>query len=1113
MSNRYLPTSLRRALEKAVKDARVVAEEGSQDAIRRLGVADGKAPSYLTETEKELRRRLRAHARALGDAFDRTTDAQETKRLIEAAAYAHWHRMLFARFLAERGLLRHPEHDVPVNLEDCRELAEAEGLSDAWAVAERYSAAMLPAVFHIDDPVLALDLDPIHTQKLNQLVTVLDAEIFQAEDSLGWTYQFWRAAEKDAINKSGVKIGADELPAVTQLFTEPYMVRFLLHNTLGAWWAGKVLAANPTLANGALDEKTLRIACALPGYDFDKLRFVRDVEDGAWRPAAGTFSSWPKEARTITMLDPCCGSGHFLTESLAILAALRQTEEGLLSSDAVAAVLRDNLHGLEIDGRCVQIAAFAVALTAWRVGGWQNLPLPHIAWVGAPPPLPKREFIALAEGDQELEYALAALHDLFAQAPILGTLLEPSGGDLFEAEKIREIERLLEPLLTRARRSEPEREEGVIAARGMSDAAGMLHRKFTLLATNVPYLGRGKQSEHLAAYIERKFRDARTDLATAMIERMRLLAENGGSVCAVSPQNWLFLGSYTNMRLNLLQKASLDIVVDLGPAAFNEMNWWAARTALTVLTEALPGPKNDYWAVNADTGRDLAGKVELLITHEIKVVSQHGQLKNPDYRISVHEAQSGDLLSKYANVYVGFQNGDTPRWVQHFWERGDFGNAWTYFQLTSENTTYFDGRDAIIKWDGGKGDLIASEQAFVKGKEAWGKMGVIVRQMRHLPAGLYLGDLYDQSNSVIIPHNDADLPAIASFVMSEEFHTAVRQVDPSVAVTNATFVKIPFDVERWRKIVSTNYPDGLPQPFSEDPTQWLFHGHPTRVKKGSSLHVALARLCGYRWPAETDVDMRLSEEARDLIAKAAILPMGDSLLGVPAVAGEKPLADRMRSYLAAAFGTKWSDVMERRLVSEADEILDGKIARDTSLDGWLRDRAFRQHCKLFGQRPFLWQIWDGMSDGFSVFVNYHRLNQAALRKLTYTMLGDWLARAKAENNVLRFEKGRELQQILEQVLEGEAPYDIFVRWKTLEEQPLGWHPDLDDGVRMNIRPFVKAGVLRETPKINWKKDRGKDVVSAPWYPVHKGERVNDQHTKLVEKQAVRGAAKKTVAGK
>ena len=514
MTNCYLPTALRRTLEKTVKDARLIAEEGGREAIRRLAVADSKAPSYLNDDEKELRRRLRAHARALGDAFDRSGETQETKRLVEAAAYAHWHRMLFARFLAERSLLRNPEYDVPVSLEDCRELAEAEGLTDPWIIAERYAASMLPAVFRIDDPVLSIELDAVQTQKLHRLVTGLDTEVFQAEDSLGWTYQFWRAVEKDAVNKSGVKIGADELPAVTQLFTEPYMVRFLLHNTLGAWWAGKVLAADPTLAQTAADENELRAACSLPDYSFDMLRFVREGEDGPWRPAAGTFPGWPREAKAITMLDPCCGSGHFLTEALAILATLRQMEEHLSPADAVTAVLRDNLHGLEIDGRCVQIAAFAVALTAWRIGEWQALPLPHIAWVGAPPPLPKHEFVALAAGNAELECALAALHDLFAQAPVLGSLLDTTPSNLFEVEKMEVIERLLEPLLERVRKTEPERLEGVVAARGMADSVALLRKRYVFTATNFPFLTQLKLAEQLNELVARQYDKEKGNLAT-----------------------------------------------------------------------------------------------------------------------------------------------------------------------------------------------------------------------------------------------------------------------------------------------------------------------------------------------------------------------------------------------------------------------------------------------------------------------------------------------------------------------------------------------------------------------------------------------------------------------
>jgi len=102
----------------------------------------------------------------------------------------------------------------------------------------------------------------------------------------------------------------------------------------------------------------------------------------------------------------------------------------------------------------------------------------------------------------------------------------------------------------------------------------------------------------------------------------------------------------------------------------------------------------------------------------------------------------------------------------------------------------------------------------------------------------------------------------------------------------------------------------------------------------------------------------------------------------------------------------------------------------------------------------------------------------------------------------------QLKKKLELILEGEAPYDIFVRWKPLDKQPVGWNPDLNDGVRLNIRPFITAGVLRfnKKPQVNiaWDKDRGKDVESAPWYHLFDGDRINDHHLSREEKQQVRG---------
>src|SRR5207237_9453289 len=144
---------------------------------------------------------------------------------------------------------------------------------------------------------LEVQLPPETRLALERHLQSLPVEVFTAEDALGWTYQFWQTERKEEVNRIGGKIGADELPAVTQLFTDHYMVLFLFHNTIGAWRAGKILLERPELANGARDERELRQAVRLPnrgGYDFSYLRFVRerrdgDAEDapcGRWRPAA-----------------------------------------------------------------------------------------------------------------------------------------------------------------------------------------------------------------------------------------------------------------------------------------------------------------------------------------------------------------------------------------------------------------------------------------------------------------------------------------------------------------------------------------------------------------------------------------------------------------------------------------------------------------------------------------------------------------------------------------------------------------------------------------------------------------------------------------------------------
>ena len=147
-----LDRELRKGLAKTVRSARRTAEAGARAALGALGVGAAEADPSLSAEDRALRRRLRAHGRALGD--QRRGDGQEITRLAREVAYEHWHRMLFARFLAENDLLIEPESGVPVSLAECRELARERG-EDPWRMVAGFAERMLPRIFRPDDPSLS----------------------------------------------------------------------------------------------------------------------------------------------------------------------------------------------------------------------------------------------------------------------------------------------------------------------------------------------------------------------------------------------------------------------------------------------------------------------------------------------------------------------------------------------------------------------------------------------------------------------------------------------------------------------------------------------------------------------------------------------------------------------------------------------------------------------------------------------------------------------------------------------------------------------------------------------------------------------------------------------
>ena len=1112
-----LDKKLRKQLENTIVTARNVAEIAARTALERLCV--GSEPGeHLTDDMRKQRNKLRAHGRQIGDVLKGKTE-QTIEHLVHETAYEQWHRMLFARFLAENHLLIYKEDgETPLSIQECFELAEDEDNLSGWDLAGQYASVMLPQIFRTENPVLTISFSPEHQHELEQLLEALHVDTFQAQDSLGWVYQYWQTQKKEEVNKSGNKIGADELPAVTQLFTEPYMVNFLLDNSLGAWWVSNYPQYKDILP-------------------FTYLRYAPeqiDDEDAEYKetdiPAAGTFDQWPKQLSKLKMLDPCCGSGHFLVSTLLMLVPMRMNAEGLTVDEAIEKVLSQNIHGLELDQRCVEIAAFAVALEAWRYpesSGYRQLPSLNIAWVGQSIKAKKEDWLLLAGDDECLYHGMDALYDAFKDAPVLGSLIDPS--KVVTEDLLSNGFSELQPLLNKALQQfeVAENKEATIAAKGLTLAADLLSNKYELVVTNVPYLSLGKQCDYLKDFVSMNYSNAKPDLATVFIKRCIELCNSSGISITVSPHNWCYLASYKKFRSEILNNSEIVLVISLGNKAFTTP-MWDFGISLNFISKKY-SKFNDTKLVSLEQNTKHEEIRTNLQEHKIESIKQLDLLSSNSSRIML-VTKNQELLSNYCTTFKGLCLGDSGRFSMSYWEVSYTDNTWILMQGSYSSTTLFDGCDLAVKWQDRAGDYLAyvserlgdSISAWVRGVDAWNKSGITIRVMGNLPAVLYLGTPYNNNVSTIIPKDKEHLPAIWLYCSSPQFNKDVRKLNAKPSITDDSFLSVPFDFKYWNDTAQQKYPNGLPKPYSDNPGQWIFHGHPAQSE--SPLQVAIARLLGYRWPAESDKDMELSEQTRDWIQKCEVLSSyvdDDGIVCLPPIRGEKSAEQRLVALLMAAYSQEWNTTLRNKLLTEVK-------CKGKSLESWLREKFFEQHCKLFQNRPFIWQIWDGLPDGFSALVNYHQLDRQNLERLIYTYLGDWIrtqehgVKEGIDGATIKLQAAQTLKFHLEAILEGEGtkekPYDIFVRWKSLQEQSIGWNPDINDGVRMNIRPFMSvpdigkkkdAGILRSKPNIHWKKDRGKDVESAPWYKLglkygeSVGSRINDHHLSLAEKEAAR----------
>jgi len=517
----------------------------------------------------------------------------------------------------------------------------------------------------------------------------------------------------------------------------------------------------------------------------------------------------------------------------------------------------------------------------------------------------------------------------------------------------------------------------------------------------------------------------------------------------------------------------------------------------------------------------------------LNTLSQSALAGSRGSRISIAERREGTSLSQFVNSGEGSSTGDANRFLRRFWEVGCEGDWYSYCGPGYVDSEYCDS-SLVVFWQKGAGELSKSTQARIQNTQMWSRMGVLVGRVRGITATLFNGGCFSKGAVLVCPKNETDLLPIYSFLRSSEYERYVRTIDPRVSAATSVITDVPFNIEEWRDKATKNLLGGLPSAPIAALDQVTCDGSVST--SNLPLQTAVARLVGYRWPRQTGSSFPSCPSLdADRLKKHAD---NDGIVCLSSIGGEASAADRLRALLADAYGSDWSSAKLTDLLNGAE-----------SLELWLRDQFFEEHCRTFQQCPFVWHIWDGRDDGFHVLVNYHKLaapngeGRKSLEKLIFTSLGDWITRQRAE--VASGSEGADgrltaalhLKGELEKILAGEKPYDIFVRWKPLDQQPISWDPDLNDGVRMNIRPWLTANlapstkpkkgscILRVTPAVSYGKDKGKEhwrtKEDFPWFWAWDGQtedfeggnefdgaRWNDLHYSPTAKQQARERRRK-----
>ncbi len=672
---------------------------------------------------------------------------------------------------------------------------------------------LLNISFTNEDDVIRMLVDGIDEKDFNITTVDEDGKAAGQVEIIGWLYQYYNTEPKNKAFAKKAKITKEEVPAVTQLFTPDWIVRYMVENSLGRMW----VEGHPD------DELKSKWK-----YYLDEAKQEESVQQELDKIKEEYATLKPED---IKLIDPCMGSGHILVYAFDVFMQIYENA-GWSQRDAAQSIIQNNIYGLDIDDRAAQLSYFAVLMKARQYDR-------RILTRGIEPNVyAVQESNGINRG--QLKYFGAGLTD--AEKNVAVSQMEGLLNTLNDAKEygsLLNVEDYDWELLEKFVENTDTESQISFDTYGLDETAELLKRlirtgkvmaqKYEVVATNPPYAGTSNLSAKVNNFVKKNYPDSKADLFAVFIERCGEMIKKNGYQAMITMHSWMFLSSFEKLRVKLQQQTIVNMA-HLGARAFEEIGGEVVQTTSFVLSKKHADKYVGIYCRLVEPNNQAEKENSFIRKEKIYRAKQNDFKKIPGSPVAYwvnekvyHVFENGVRFKTIGDTRQGMATSDVNRFTRLWYEVDCCNIGWNYSKLDSTedgvHTWYpyikggtfrkwYGNEDYLVNWKfNGKevkeyaaklyksySRTIKNISEYLKPCISWGMVTTNNLSVRYYPAG----HIFDIAGCCCFSNDDVRL-YLLGFLNSCIANTFCKILNPTINMNVGDIGNLPLIVSKTYK--------------------------------------------------------------------------------------------------------------------------------------------------------------------------------------------------------------------------------------------------------------------------------------------------------------------------